>query len=119
MVAQEQRDWKEAREYYQQALEIYISYQDWYEQAGTLGQLGNMAREQGEWEEAKEHYFSALTIFREANDDHRSSIVLRNLARLWQESQDAEIPNLLAPILETTPEKVQALLQDILKELSE
>ncbi len=30
MVAQEQRKWKEAEGYYQQALQIYVEYQDRY-----------------------------------------------------------------------------------------
>jgi len=39
-VAQEQRQWAQAEEYYRQALAIYVEFNDRYEQAGTYHQLG-------------------------------------------------------------------------------
>ena len=48
-VAEEQREWAQATHYYQQALAIYIEYQDRYEQARTYHQLGRLAEEQREW----------------------------------------------------------------------
>ena len=40
MVAQEQRQWAQAEQYYQQALAIYIEFNDRYAQAATYHQLG-------------------------------------------------------------------------------
>jgi len=47
MIAQEQRKWREAERYYQQALQIYIEYQDSYAQASTYHQLGIVAQKSG------------------------------------------------------------------------
>jgi uncharacterized protein HemY len=46
MVAQEQRQWEQAEDYYQKALQISIDFNDRYAQAGTYHQLGRVALEQ-------------------------------------------------------------------------
>jgi hypothetical protein len=48
IVAQELREWEQARSYYQQAIEIYIEYGDRYGQANPLHGLGRVAEEVGE-----------------------------------------------------------------------
>ena len=40
VVAQEQRQWEQAEQYYQQALQIYIEYNDRYAQASNLPPVG-------------------------------------------------------------------------------
>ena len=62
IVAQELREWEQARSYYQQAIEILIEYGDRYEQASTLHQLGRVAQELREWEQARSYYQQALEI---------------------------------------------------------
>jgi hypothetical protein len=39
MVAQELREWEQAKVYYQQALDIFIAFSDRFNQASTYGQL--------------------------------------------------------------------------------
>ncbi|MBK8935771.1 MAG: tetratricopeptide repeat protein [Chloroflexi bacterium] len=49
MVAQEQREWATAVSHYNQALALFIEFNDRYNQAGTYHQLGMVAQEQREW----------------------------------------------------------------------
>jgi tetratricopeptide (TPR) repeat protein len=48
-VAQEQRQWAQAEQYYQQALAIDIEYDDRHSQASTYHQLGSVAQAQRQW----------------------------------------------------------------------
>src|SRR5262249_24614737 len=61
-VAQEQRQWAQAEAYYQQALQIYVEYNDRYSQADTYHQLGRVAEEQRQWAQAEAYYRQALQI---------------------------------------------------------
>ena len=63
MVAQEQRQWEQAEQYYQQALQIKIEYNDRYAQAATYHQLGAVAEEQRQWEQARDYLLHALEIY--------------------------------------------------------
>jgi len=54
-VAQEQRQWAQAEQYYQKALEIYVEFNDRYQQAGTYHQLGVVAEEQRQWAQAEQY----------------------------------------------------------------
>ena len=67
-VTQEQRQWPQAEQYYQQALQIYDEYNDRHEQAGTYHQLGMVAQEQRQWQQAEQYYQQALQIYVEYND---------------------------------------------------
>jgi tetratricopeptide (TPR) repeat protein len=60
IVAQAQRQWGQAEQYYQQALAIKIEFNDRYEQAGTLHQLGRVAQEQQEWGQARDYFLKGL-----------------------------------------------------------
>ena len=73
MVAQAQRQWPQAEQYYQQALAINIEFNDRYEQARTYHQLGRVAEEQRQWLQAEQHYQQALAIFIEFNDRYRQA----------------------------------------------
>src|SRR5262249_8780922 len=59
-MAQEQRQWEQAEQYYQQALAIKIEFNDRYEQANTYHQLGRMAQEQRQWGQAEQYYQQSL-----------------------------------------------------------
>jgi len=92
-VAQELREWEQARSYYQQAIEIYIEYGDRYSQARTLHQLGIVAQELREWEQARSYYQQALEIkieygdrFSQARTLHQLGIVAQQL-REWEQAR--------------------------------
>jgi tetratricopeptide (TPR) repeat protein len=67
-VAQEMREYAQARDFYQQALAIKIEFGDRYEQAGTYHQLGYVAQEMREYAQARDFYQLALSIFIEFGD---------------------------------------------------
>ena len=90
MVAQEQRKWEEAESYYQQALQIYVEYQDRYEQASTYHQVGMVAQEQRKWEEAESYYQQALQIYVEYQDRYSQARTYHQLGRVAQEQRKWE-----------------------------
>ncbi|MBN1401465.1 MAG: CHAT domain-containing protein, partial [Anaerolineae bacterium] len=62
IVAQEQRQWAQAEQSYQQALDIKIAFNDRYSQASTYHQLGIVAQAQRQWAQAEQSYQQALDI---------------------------------------------------------
>jgi tetratricopeptide (TPR) repeat protein len=68
IVAQELREYAEARRNYQLALEIKVEFGDRYSQATTNHQLGRVAQELQEYAEARRNYQLALEIFVEFGD---------------------------------------------------
>ncbi|MCZ8120525.1 MAG: tetratricopeptide repeat protein [Microcystis sp. LE18-22.4A] len=88
-VAQELREWEQARSYYQQALEIFIEYGG-YEQATTLHQLGRVAQELREWEQARSYYQQAIEIDIEYGDRYSQATTLHNLGIVAQELREWE-----------------------------
>jgi tetratricopeptide (TPR) repeat protein len=85
IVAELQRLWTQAKEYYQQALQIKINFHDRYSQATTYYQLGIVAQQQGEWLQAEQYYQQALQIEIEFNDLDAQADTYHQLARLAQE----------------------------------
>lgn len=89
-VAQAQRQWQQAEQYYQQALQIYIEYND-YGQAGTYHQLGTLAQDQQQWKKAEQYYQHALQIKIEYNDRYSQASTYHQLGivadeqRQWQQ----------------------------------
>jgi tetratricopeptide (TPR) repeat protein len=67
-LAQELREFEQAQKDYQQALQIYIEFNDRYSQASTYHQLGIVAQELREFEQARNDYQQALQIFIEFGD---------------------------------------------------
>lgn len=55
-------------------------------QARTYHHLGRLVQEQHQRPQAEEHFLEALRIFTEY-----SAIVLRSLARLWQEAKETDL----------------------------
>ncbi|MDB9391878.1 CHAT domain-containing tetratricopeptide repeat protein, partial [Microcystis aeruginosa] len=90
MVAQELREWEQARSYYQQAIEIKIEYGDRYGQARTLHQLGMVAQELREWEQARSYYQQAIEIYIEYGDRYEQAGTLHNLGVVAQELREWE-----------------------------
>jgi tetratricopeptide (TPR) repeat protein len=115
-VAQEQRQWGQAEQYYQQALAIKIEFNDRYSQAVIYHQLGAVAQEQRQWRQARDYFLKDLAITAEFDDEHGLAITLRSLGRLWQASRDTDLPHTIASILQTTPEDVETRLSSLLSE---
>lgn len=113
-VAEEQRQWEQAENYYKQALQIKIDFNDRFSQASTYRQLGIVAQQQRQWEQARQYLLETLKISAEFSDQHVLSITLRTLARLWEDSGDKNLPAATAPILSSTPEEVTELLRGLL-----
>ena len=94
MVSEEQRKWKQAEEYYQKALEIYIEFKDRYSQAGTYGQLGILALVQEKWQQAEEYYQKALEIYIEFKDRYEQGHTYFQLGRMarkqrkWKQAEE-------------------------------
>jgi tetratricopeptide (TPR) repeat protein len=81
-VAQELREYEQAKHYYQQALDIKIEYSDRYSQASTYVGLGLLAEEQEDYAEAKANFQKALEIYVEYKDEYHEAIVREALERL-------------------------------------
>ncbi len=101
------REYEQARSHYQQALDIYIEFNDRYSQAGTYHQLGIVAQELREYAQAQAHYKQSLEIYVEYGDEHNRAIVMRSFARLYQTTQDDTLLTTVAQCLGTTPTEVQ------------
>jgi tetratricopeptide (TPR) repeat protein len=114
MVAQEQRQWEQAEQYYQQALQICVEYNDRYSQASTYHQLGSVAQEQRQWNQAGDYLLQALDIFVTFEETNSIRVTLRSLATLWQASVDASLLNTVAEKLGVTGSEVEKLLHEIL-----
>jgi len=86
-VAQEQRQWEQAGQYYQHALQIKIEFNDRYAQASTYHQLGRVAQEQRQWAQAEQYYQHALQIFKESNDRYNQGRTYHWLGVVAQEQR--------------------------------
>lgn len=113
MVAEEFREYQQARDYYQQALAIKIKYNDYYPQAKTYGQMGLLALATEDWESAKTNLLQALTIFAEFNDQHSVAITLRHLARFYTQTQDESLLTEVATIFNVTTTQVREGFEQI------
>jgi tetratricopeptide (TPR) repeat protein len=90
MVAQGQRQWEQAGQYYQQALQICMESNDRYNQARIYHQLGMVAQEQRQWEQAGQYYQQALQIEIEFNDRNHQASTYHQLGYVAQEQQQWE-----------------------------
>jgi tetratricopeptide (TPR) repeat protein len=79
IVAQEQRQWTQAENYYRKALALFIEFNDRHSQAGTYHQLGRVAQEQRQWAQAEDYYRKALAICVEFNDRHTQASTYHQL----------------------------------------
>ncbi|WP_242049250.1 tetratricopeptide repeat protein [Aulosira sp. FACHB-615] len=84
-VAQELREFEEARRNYQQALDIKIEFGDRYSCARPYHNLGSVAKELGEFEEARLNYQQALEIFIEYGDRYSCASTYHQLGNVAEE----------------------------------
>ncbi len=89
-VAEEMREFEQAKQHYQQALQIKIEFNDRYSQARTYHQLGVVAQELREFEQARQHYQQALQIYVEFNDRYSQAGTYHNLGIVAQEMREFE-----------------------------
>jgi len=119
IVAQTQRQWATAESHYNQALQLFIEFNDRYSQASTYHQLGRVVEELENWQEAFDFLFQDLIISLEFNDEHGAGITLRSLSRVWQAARSspdfdkAAILKRLAASLNITPAEAQSLLEQM------
>ena len=89
-VAQELREFEQARDYYQQALALFIEFGERYSQASTYHQLGSVAQELREFEQAREYYQQALAIKIEFGDRFSQAGTYHQLGMVAQELREFE-----------------------------
>ena len=90
IVAQELREYEQARNDYQLALQIYIEYNDRYSQASTYHQLGTVALELREYEQARKDYQLALQIYIEYSDRYSQASTYHQLGIVAEKLREYE-----------------------------
>jgi tetratricopeptide (TPR) repeat protein len=94
IIAEEQRQWSQAQDYYQQALAIKIEFDDRYNQASTYHHLGRVAQRQYQWSQAQDYYQQALAIKIEFDDRYNQASTYHQLGMVaeeqsqWAQAQD-------------------------------
>ncbi len=107
LVAQELREWDDARHNYHQSLAICVEFGDKYSQASTYYQLGRVAEEVGDNQEAINSYLQDLAITAEFNNEHSLGISMRNLARFYKSTPDSQLLISVAEIFGASEAEVQ------------
>ncbi|MEI2580313.1 tetratricopeptide repeat protein [Scytonema sp. PRP1] len=90
IVAQDLREFEEARRNYQQALQIKIEFGDRYLSASTYHELGRVAQELREFEEARRNYQQALQIYIEFGDRYECARTYHHLGMVAQALREFE-----------------------------
>jgi len=80
-----QREFEQAEDYYQRALDLYVEFGDRFWQAGAYHQLGTVAGEQCQWAAAESYYQQALAIKIEFGDRYSQASTYGQLGILAQE----------------------------------
>jgi len=112
MLFQELGQFKQAQDYYQKVLKIKTEYEDLHSQANTYGQLGMLSEALLEFGQAKSYYLQALEIFVEFEDRQRGGLTIRNLASLYQKTQDNSLLTEVAAIFNSTETGVRELFEE-------
>jgi tetratricopeptide (TPR) repeat protein len=89
-VAQELREFEQARNDYQQALQIKIEFGDRYSQHHQYHQLGMVAQELREFEQARNDYQQALQIKIEFGDRYSQASTYYQLGKIAEELGEIE-----------------------------
>ena len=79
MIAQEQRDFATAREWYLKSLAIKEKQGDLHGAASTYHQLGRIAEEQRDFATAREWYLKSLAISEKQGDLHGAAMTYHQL----------------------------------------
>jgi len=87
-IAQQNRDFEEAKRNYLEALKISQEFNDLYSQASTYHQLGRVAEEERDFQEAKRDYHESLKIKQEFNDSYSQSSTYHQLGGVALEERD-------------------------------
>jgi tetratricopeptide (TPR) repeat protein len=87
-VAQEERDFAEAKRNYREALKIDQEFNDRFSQARTYHHLGLVAEEERDFTEAKRNYREALKICQEFNDRYSQAGTYHQLGWVADEEKD-------------------------------
>jgi tetratricopeptide (TPR) repeat protein len=85
MVAQEQRRFEEAIDFYNKALKIFEDAGDFYSAASTYHNLGRVAEERRRFEEAIDFYKTALQIKEDKGDFYSAAGTYHHLGTVAQE----------------------------------
>jgi tetratricopeptide (TPR) repeat protein len=86
-VAQGHRQYKQAKDYYKKALEVFIKFNDHYEQARIYHQLGMVAQDQEQYKKAEEYYKKALEIFIEFKYRYEQAGTYHQLGMVAQDQE--------------------------------
>ncbi|MEO0967426.1 MAG: tetratricopeptide repeat protein [Cyanobacteria bacterium J06639_18] len=89
-VAQQLREFEQAKNNYQQTLDIYIRFGDRYHCASTYHNLGSVAQKLGEFEEAKNNYQQALEIYAKFSNCDECAHTCYQLGRVAEELREFE-----------------------------
>ena len=81
-MAQRQRQYDQAKDYWQQALALFIEFNDRYSQAGTYFCLGAFANDRQQLAEAQANLQQALERFVEFKDDYWATRTREELEQL-------------------------------------
>ncbi|MEI3652409.1 MAG: tetratricopeptide repeat protein [Dolichospermum lemmermannii FEM_B0920] len=87
-VAQQMREYAQARDFYQQALAIKIEFGDRFSQAYTYHNLGIVAEEMREYAQARDFYQQALAIKIEFGDRYAQADTYHQFGRVAQEMRE-------------------------------
>jgi tetratricopeptide (TPR) repeat protein len=88
IIAQNLREYAQARDFYQLALSIYIEFGDRYSQAATYHQLGIIAEEMREYAQARDFYQLALSIYIEFGDRYSQASTYGQLGIIAQKMRE-------------------------------
>jgi tetratricopeptide (TPR) repeat protein len=89
-VLRDQGKYAQAREAYQQGLQILQELGDVRGQGASLGQLGSLAIREGNLEEAVDRYRDALSLFQVLQEPSVEAIFWHQLGRAFEEAQQWE-----------------------------
>jgi tetratricopeptide (TPR) repeat protein len=87
VVAEEQRQFDTAINYYQKALKIYEEAGDWHSAASDYHQLGIVAQKQRQFDAAIEYYQKALKIYEDSGDLRNAASEYHQQGRVAEEQQ--------------------------------
>ncbi|MDY7021357.1 MAG: tetratricopeptide repeat protein, partial [Cyanobacteriota bacterium] len=87
MVAQKQRQFDEAVQYYQKALQIKEDAGNLYNAAMEYHHLGIVAKEQQQFDEAMKYYQKALQIYEDAGNLYNAAYIYHNLGIVAEEQR--------------------------------
>ena len=88
MIAQEQRDFNKAEEYYQKSLEIKLRLHNIHGAAQTYHQLGNIATNQRDFKKAEKYYQESLKVSEKLNNLHGAATTYHQLGMVAEEQRD-------------------------------